>query len=322
MIDFSHRPVLLDEVIEGLNIRPDGIYADGTLGGAGHSGEIAKRLTNGGRLIGFDQDEDAIAAASAHLKEIGVADRVTVIHKNYCNMADEMRSRGEMLDGILLDLGVSSFQLDEESRGFSYRMADAPLDMRMDRRQALTAATVLNTYPEDELARILRVYGEEKFSGRIAKNVVKRRAEKTFEITGDLMEVIEASIPMKAKKTGGHPGKRTFQALRIEVNGELRVLEDSLDDMRDILSPGGRLCIITFHSLEDRIVKDAFKKWQDPCTCPPQLPVCVCGAVPFGRIITRKPIVASKEELSANPRAKSAKLRVFERGRDSSLRSE
>ena len=317
--------MLLDEVIEGLNIRPDGMYADGTLGGAGHSGEIAKRLTAGGHLYGFDQDEDAIVAATAHLKEEKVFDRVTIIHKNFSEMKEEITSYGIKLDGILLDLGVSSFQLDEESRGFSYRMMDAPLDMRMDRRRELTAAQILNTYPEDELARILRVYGEEKFSGRIAKNVVKRREQNPFEVTGDLMEVIEASIPAKNKKTGGHPGKRTFQALRIEVNQELDVLQNSLEKMRDLLNENGRLCIITFHSLEDRIVKDVFKKWQDPCTCPPHFPVCVCGAKPYGRVITRKPIVASKEELELNSRSKSAKLRIFERGgegKDSSLRSE
>ncbi|MCR5097520.1 MAG: 16S rRNA (cytosine(1402)-N(4))-methyltransferase RsmH [Lachnospiraceae bacterium] len=312
-MDFSHRSVLLDEVIEGLNISPDGIYADGTLGGAGHSGEIARRL-NGGHLYGFDQDDDAITAATAHLKEIEVDDRVTIIHQNYSSMGEEMRSRDVKLDGILLDLGVSSFQLDEQSRGFSYRMADSPLDMRMDRRQALTAATILNTYPKDEIARILRVYGEEKFAERIAQNIVRRREDEAFKVTGDLMEVIEASIPMKAKRTGGHPGKRTFQALRIEVNQELKVLEDSLDEMRDILEPGGRLCIITFHSLEDRIVKEAFKRWQDPCTCPHDFPACVCGAESFGKVITRKPIVAGEEELKNNSRSKSAKLRIFERG--------
>ena len=315
MIEFSHRSVLLDEVIDGLDIKPDGIYADCTLGGAGHSGEIAKRLTDGGRLYGFDQDEDAIEAARAHLDDIGVTDRVTIIHKNFSGMSDELKSRGVAgLDGILLDLGVSSFQLDEESRGFSYRMADAPLDMRMDRDSELTAEVILNTYPADEIERILRVYGEERYARRIAESIVKKRAVKPLKTTGDLMEILDATIPAKSKKAGGHPGKRTFQALRIEVNHELEVLSDSLDSMRDMLKPGGRLCIITFHSLEDRIVKDAFKRWQDPCICPADFPVCTCGAESFGRPVTRKPILPGDEELLTNPRSKSAKLRVFERG--------
>ncbi len=306
--------MLLDEVIEGLDIKPDGIYADGTLGGAGHSGEIAKRLDRGGHLFGFDQDEDAIEAAKAHLKDVSVMDRVTVIHRNFSYMSEEIKARGYGLDGILLDLGVSSFQLDEETRGFSYRMNEAPLDMRMDRSRELTAAVVLNTYPEDELARILKVYGEEKFSARIAKNIVRRRDENPFKVTGDLMEVLDESIPAKARKAAGHPGKRTFQALRIEVNRELSVLEESLDGMRDILNPGGRLCIITFHSLEDRIVKEAFKRWQDPCICPPDFPICACGAQSFGRANPKKPILPTEEEMRENPRSKSAKLRIFERG--------
>ncbi len=304
--------MLLDEVIEGLLIKPDGNYADGTMGGAGHSAEIAKRLKNG-KLFGFDQDADAIEAATAHLKEEGVFDKATIIHKNFSNMSDEMKDLGIKLDGILLDLGVSSFQLDEESRGFSYRMTDSPLDMRMDKRNTLTAATILNTYSEEDIARILRVYGEEKFANRIAKNIVEKRYEKPFEVTGDLMEVLDASIPAKSRKTGGHPGKRTFQALRIEVNQELTVLEESLKGMRDILNPGGRFCIITFHSLEDRIVKDAFKNWTDPCICPKNFPACTCGAESFGKVITRKPILPSEIEMEENPRAKSAKLRIFER---------
>ncbi len=313
-MEFVHRPVLLDEVIDALKVKPDGIYADGTLGGGGHSGEIALRLTEGGRLYGFDQDEDAIHAAGAHFEDIGVSDRVTLIHKNFSNMPDELSSAGVKANGILLDLGVSSFQLDEPMRGFSYRVEDAPLDMRMDKRRSLTAADILNTYPAEELTRILREYGEEKFAKRIAQRIVEKRNEKTFEVTKDLMDVIEASIPRKNKRTGGHPGKRTFQALRIEVNGELDVIKESLDGMRDLLVEGGRLCVITFHSLEDRIVKDTFRRWQDPCICPPHFPDCVCGAKSFGRVITKKPVIPGEEEMAQNPRSKSAKLRVFERG--------
>ncbi|MCI5492901.1 MAG: 16S rRNA (cytosine(1402)-N(4))-methyltransferase RsmH [Lachnospiraceae bacterium] len=310
-MEFKHRSVLLDETIEQLNIRPEGIYVDGTLGGAGHSFEIAKRLTTG-RLIGIDQDADAIAAATKRLEPY--ADKVTIVRNNYCNMKEELHRLGiERVDGILLDLGVSSFQLDTPERGFTYRDTNAPLDMRMDQRQTLTAKEIVNHYSEKELYRIIRDFGEDRFAKNIAKHIVEARKIKELETTGELIDVIRASIPMKVQATGGHPAKRTFQAIRIELNRELDVLKDTLDEMIDLLSPRGRICIITFHSLEDRIVKTIFRKNENPCTCPSDFPVCVCGKVSKGKVITRKPILPSEEELEENSRSKSAKLRVFER---------
>lgn len=310
MAEFKHRSVMLDETIEGLRILPEGIYADGTLGGAGHSFEIAKRLTTG-HLIGFDQDGDAIKAATERLSPY--KDRVTIIRNNYENMTSELDRLGiEKVNGILLDLGVSSYQLDTAERGFSY-MADAPLDMRMDDRAEETAADIVNNYSEQELFRIIRDYGEDRFAKNIAKHIVIRRTEKPIETTLELSEIVKAAIPAKVRATGGHPAKRTFQAIRIELNRELNVLSESLSGMIDRLAPGGRFCIITFHSLEDRIVKTAFKKAENPCTCPPSLPMCVCGKKPLGKVITTKPIVPSEEETEENPRAKSAKLRIFEK---------
>lgn len=310
-MEFKHRSVLLDETIEQLNIRPEGIYVDGTLGGAGHSFEIAKRLTTG-RLIGIDQDADAIVAAAKRLEPY--ADKVTIVRNNYCNMKEELHRLGiEQVDGILLDLGVSSFQLDTPERGFTYRDTEAPLDMRMDQRQTLTAKEIVNHYSEKELYRIIRDFGEDRFAKNIAKHIVEARKTKELETTGELIDVIRASIPMKVQVTGGHPAKRTFQAIRIELNRELDVLKDTLDEMIDLLSPGGRICIITFHSLEDRIVKTIFRKNENPCTCPRDFPVCVCGKVSKGKVVTRKPILPSEEELEENSRSKSAKLRVFER---------
>ena len=310
-MEFVHASVLLNETIESLNIKPDGIYADGTLGGGGHSLEIAKRLADGGWLIGIDRDEDALAAASKRLA--AYENRVTIRRGNYAGMTGIMKELGiPALDGIVLDLGVSSYQLDSAERGFSY-MQDAPLDMRMDRRESRTAADLVNEASEQELFRIIRDYGEERFAKNIAKHIAERRNRKRIETTGELVEIIRASIPMKLQKNGGHPAKRTFQAIRIELNGELSTLEDSLDGMIDLLKDGGRLSVITFHSLEDRIVKAAFKRNENPCTCPPDFPVCVCGKKPKGFVVTRKPILPTEEEMGVNPRAKSAKLRVFER---------
>lgn len=310
-MEFKHKSVLLDETITNLNIRPDGIYVDGTLGGGGHSLEIAKRLTDG-RLIGIDQDADAIAAATRRLKEH--IDKVTIVRSNYCDMKDELARLGiEKVDGILLDLGVSSFQLDTPERGFTYREEDAPLDMRMDQRQNMTAEDIVNEYSEAELYRIIRDFGEDRFAKNIAKHIAAAREKKRIQTTGELTEIIRGAIPMKVQKSGGHPAKRTFQAIRIELNQELEVLQNTLDDMIELLNPGGRLCIITFHSLEDRIVKTIFKKNENPCTCPGDFPVCVCGKVSKGRVVSRKPILPSEEELEENSRAKSAKLRVFER---------
>ncbi len=311
-MEFSHYSVLLNETIEQLNIRPDGIYVDGTLGGGGHSYQILKRLSEKGRLIGIDQDADAIKAAGERLSEF--QDRLTIIRSNYANMKEELHAIGvERVDGIVLDLGVSSFQLDTPERGFTYRDPDAPLDMRMDDRNPLTAKDIVNDYSEMELFRIIRDYGEDKFAKNIAKHIVKERQKKPIETAGELTEIIRAAIPMKVQVTGGHPAKRTFQAIRIELNHELDVLQDNLDDMIDILNPGGRICIITFHSLEDRIVKSIFKKNENPCTCPSDFPVCVCGKVSKGHVVTRKPILPSEQELGENSRSKSAKLRVFER---------
>ncbi len=302
---------MLNETIEGLNIKPDGAYLDGTLGGAGHSSVIASKLSDKGRLYGVDQDEDAIKAASERLKPF--EDRVTIIKSNYREAIGILKNMGvKGLDGILLDLGVSSFQLDNEERGFSYRF-DTPLDMRMDKDASLTARDIVNTYSKEDLARIIENYGEDRFARNIAKHIVEARAEKPIETTFELNEIIKASIPMKIQATGGHPSKRTFQAIRIECNHELEVLKESLDEMIDFLNPGGRIAIITFHSLEDRIVKDKFKEKENPCICPPNFPVCVCGRKPLGHTVTRKPIVPSEEELNENSRSKSAKLRIFER---------
>ena len=308
-MEFKHYSVMLEETIEELNIRPDGIYMDGTLGGAGHSSEIAKRLTTG-HLYGIDQDAAAIETATERLKPY--KENVTVIRNNYCNAIADLAERGVTeFDGILLDLGVSSYQLDTGERGFSYRY-DAPLDMRMDQRQTLTAEQIVNEYSESDLYRIIRDYGEDKFAKNIAKHIAQARKTKKIETTFQLDEIIHAAIPAKMR-TGGHPAKQTFQAIRIECNSELKVLENSLDEMIKALRPGGRICIITFHSLEDRIVKTAFRKNENPCTCPPEFPVCVCGKKSLGKVITRKPITPSEKELGENTRSASAKLRVFER---------
>lgn len=313
-MEFKHYSVMLNETIEQLNIRPDGIYVDGTLGGAGHSSEIVKRLTTG-RLIGIDQDADAIAAASERLKDY--KDKVTIVRSNYAQMKEVLHNLGiEKVDGILLDLGVSSFQLDTPERGFTYRSEDAPLDMRMDDRQKLTARDIVNEYSEMELFRIIRDYGEDRFAKNIAKHIVSAREQKPIETTGELNAIIKGAIPMKVQVTGGHPSKRTYQAIRIELNHELDVLRNNLDDMIELLNDGGRCCIITFHSLEDRIVKSAFKKNENPCTCPSNFPVCVCGNKSRGHVVTRKPILPSEKELEENSRSKSAKLRVFERVTD------
>ena len=308
---FEHTSVLLEEVLDHLAIRPEGIYVDGTLGGGGHSYHILERLTEGGRLIGSDQDTDAIAAAGERLSAFG--DAVTIVHDNYEHIGEVLHDLGiEKVDGILLDLGVSSYQLDNPERGFTYR-TDAPLDMRMDQSSALTAKEIVNTYPEEALTRILREYGEERCAARIASNIVKARSKKPLETTGELSAIVRASIPAKMREKGGNPDKRTFQAIRIACNRELDVLRDSLDTMIDLLTPGGRLCVITFHSLEDRIVKNAFKRNENPCTCPPEFPVCVCGKKSKGRVVTRKAIAPSAHELEVNRRSASAKLRVFER---------
>lgn len=307
---FSHKSVLLNETIEGLCIKPDGIYVDGTLGGAGHSAEIAGRLSERGRLIGIDQDEAAIRAASERLKPYG--DKILIQRSNYENMCAIVRDAGyEKVDGILLDLGVSSYQLDTAERGFSYKY-DTKLDMRMDERQSLTAETIVNEYTETELFHIIRDFGEDKFAKNIAKHIVLARQEKPIRTTYELNEIIKAAIPAKMREVGGHPSKRTYQAIRIACNRELEVLENSLDDMISLLAPGGRLCIITFHSLEDRIVKTVMKRNENPCICPPSFPVCTCNRKPTGRVITRKPIVPSETEIEENSRSKSAKLRIFE----------
>lgn len=310
-MEFRHRSVLLDETIEGLNIKENGIYMDGTLGGGGHSREILRRLSGEGRLIGIDQDAEAIEAAGKRLEEFG--NRAVLVRDNYCNAVPALHGLGyEKVDGIVLDLGVSSYQLDNEERGFSYRY-DTALDMRMDTRQSLTARQIVNEYPENELTRIIRDYGEDQFARNIAKHIAAARREKPIETTGELNEIIRAAIPARMRAVGGHPSKRTFQAIRIECNHELDVLKNSLDDLIGLLNPGGRICIITFHSLEDRIVKSAFRKNENPCTCPPDFPVCVCGKQSQGRVITRKPIFPSPQETEENPRSKSAKLRIFEK---------
>ena len=310
-MEFKHKSVLLYETVDELNIKPDGIYVDGTLGGGGHSYEIAGRLSEGGRLIGIDQDEDAIKAASKRLEPY--MDRVTIVRNNYCNMDKVLDELGiDKVDGIMLDLGVSSYQLDAADRGFTYNV-DTALDMRMDQRQEITAKDIVNEYSEFDLYRIVRDYGEDRFAKNIAKHIVAARQEKPIETTFELNDIIKAAIPMKVRATGGHPSKRTYQAIRIELNKELEVLENSIDMMIDRLKPEGRLCIITFHSLEDRIVKTRFRNNENPCTCPPSFPACVCGKVPKGRVITRKPVVPTDEEINENSRSKSSKLRVFER---------
>ncbi len=313
-MEFSHVPVLLDQCMEQLRVRSDGVYVDGTLGGGGHSCEICRRLGENGRLYGFDRDGDAIAAAGRRLEPW--RDRFTAIHSNYADMKERLEDLGvDAVDGILLDLGVSSYQLDTADRGFSYRF-DGPLDMRMDRRQPVTAKDIVNGYSEEELYRVLRDYGEERCARQIARQIVLARQKAPVETTFQLVEIIRRGIPAKARMQGGHPAKKTFQAIRIELNDELGGLRASLDDMIDLLKPGGRICVITFHSLEDRMVKTVFRRREHPCTCPPDFPVCVCGKKPDGRVVTRKPICPSEEETERNPRSKSAKLRVFEKGKD------
>lgn len=309
-MEFKHTSVLLNETIDSMMVRSDGIYLDGTLGGAGHSSHIASKLTTG-HLYGTDQDGDAIEAATKRLEPY--KDKVSIIRSNYRNAVGILREMGvDGADGILLDLGVSSWQFDNGDRGFSYN-TDAPLDMRMDTRKDLSAAVIVNEYPEEEIRRILRDYGEERFAPQIASRIVKVRSTKRIETTFELNDIIRDSIPARFR-ANGHPSRQTYQALRIACNDELDVLEGSLEEMADFLKPGGRLCIITFHSLEDRIVKNAFKRFEDPCICPPGFPKCVCGRISKGKVITRKPIVPSEEEIKDNPRSRSAKLRVFERG--------
>ncbi len=310
-MEFNHYSVLLKEVLDNLNIKPDGLYLDGTLGGAGHSFHIAERLTAGGHLYGTDQDADAIEAATKRLQPF--EDRVTVIRDNYENAVSRLKELGVTgVDGILLDLGVSSYQLDNAERGFTYK-EDVPLDMRMDRRQELTARDIVNEYSETEIFHIIRDFGEDKFAKNIAKHICIEREKSPIETTFRLNEIIKAAIPAKMREKGGHPSKRTYQALRIALNRELDVLSGSLDGFIDFLNPGGRLCVITFHSLEDRIAKNNFRTNENPCTCPPDFPVCVCGKVSKGKVITRKPILPSEKELSENKRSQSAKLRVFEK---------
>lgn len=310
-MNFEHVSVLLDETIAELNIKEDGIYVDGTLGGAGHAFQVCKRLDHKGRFVGIDQDEAAILTGKERLAQFG--ERVSIVRSNYCNMKQVLAELGiEKVDGIVLDLGVSSYQLDTVERGFTYK-EDAPLDMRMDNRQEFTARDIVNRYSEMELYRMIRDYGEDKFAKNIAKHIVRMRQEKPIETTFELNEAIKAAIPMKMRKNAGHPSKKTFQAIRIELNKELEVLNNTLQDMIDLLKDDGRICIITFHSLEDRIVKNIFRKNENPCTCPSNFPVCMCGQQSKGRIVTRKPILPSVEEVERNRRSKSAKLRVFER---------
>ena len=310
-MEFRHTPVLLEECIENLNIRPEGIYVDGTLGGAGHSSEICSRLSERVLLIGIDRDQDALDAASERLRPYPC--RKIFVQSNYADIADVLKQEGiPAIDGALLDLGVSSFQLDNAKRGFSY-MHDAPLDMRMNRDDRFTAYDVVNDYDQKELTEIIRKYGEERWASRIASFIVQKRKEAPIRTTGELVDVIKAAVPAKARRNGPHPAKRTFQAIRIEVNDELGQLERAVGSFCDVLAPGGRLCIITFHSLEDRIVKIGFQKRENPCTCPPELPVCVCGKVGDVKRITRKPILPAEEEVEQNPRARSAKLRVLEK---------
>lgn len=308
-MEFNHKSVLLQETIDGLQVKPDGIYVDGTLGGGGHAYEVCKQLTTG-HFYGIDQDGDAIQAAGERLQEFG--EKVTLLRSNYCHMKSLLQEQKVSgVDGIVLDLGVSSYQLDTVERGFSYKF-DTVLDMRMDDRQSITAKDIVNTYSEMELFRIIKEYGEDQFAKNIAKHIVKSRLEKEIETTFELNEIIKNAIPAKMRMNG-HPSKKTFQAIRIECNRELDVLRDTLEDMISLVNPGGRLCIITFHSLEDRIVKLAFKKAENPCVCPPDFPVCVCGRKSMGKVVNRKPILPTEEELNENRRSKSAKLRVFEK---------
>ncbi len=310
-MDFHHKSVLLEPTIEYLNMNPNGIYVDGTLGGGGHSYEICKKLTDKGRLIGIDQDDAAITAATEHLNEF--KDKTSFIRSNYSEIKSVLNAIGITgVDGIVLDLGVSSYQLDTVERGFSYKY-DTDLDMRMDRRQTISAKEIVNQYSEMDLYRIIRDYGEDQFAKNIAKHIVRSRQIKEIETTGELNELIKAAIPAKMRVTGGHPSKKTFQAIRIECNHELEVLKDTLDTMINLLNPGGRICIITFHSLEDRIVKASFRKNENPCTCPSDFPICVCGNESKGKNITRKPVLPTEEEMLENKRSKSAKLRVFEK---------
>lgn len=312
-MEFNHISVLLNETIDGLNVKPDGIYVDGTLGGAGHGYHVCEKLGPNGRFIGIDQDDDAIKAATERLKPFEGKVKIDIVKNNYVNMMDVLDELGvDKVDGILLDIGVSSYQIDTVERGFSYK-EDAPLDMRMDRTRDFSAKTVVNEYSEMELFHIIRDYGEDPFAKNIAKHIVAARSEGTIETTGQLIEIIKAAIPAKVRAKGGHPAKKAFQAIRIEVNKELEVLEQSIDKMIDRLNDGGRLAIITFHSLEDRIVKNLYKKNEEPCICPKNFPVCVCGMVSKGKQITRKPIIPSEEEIAENKRAKSSKLRIFER---------
>jgi 16S rRNA (cytosine1402-N4)-methyltransferase len=309
-MEFKHVSVLLDECIEGLNIKPDGIYVDCTLGGAGHSSEIVKRLSPKGRLIGIDQDKDALKAAGKRLEKYS---NVTLVHSNFHEIKSVLDQLGiDEVDGILMDLGVSSYQLDTGERGFSY-MQDAPLDMRMNRDVEFSAYDVINGYSEEELYRVIREYGEEKFAKRIAGFIVNARANKNIETTLELVDIIKAAIPAKARREGPHPAKRTFQAIRIEVNNELGIINKTINDGVTKLSKGGRMAIITFHSLEDRIVKNSYRDLENPCNCPKELPMCVCGRKPIVKVLTRKPIEPSKEELEFNPRSRSAKLRVLEK---------
>ena len=311
-MEFQHKSILLTECMDGLSIKPDGIYVDGTLGGGGHSFHILERLGERGRLIGIDQDEDAIKAATKRLE--AYANKVTIVRDNYEHFQTILSTLSiPLVDGILLDLGVSSYQFDEADRGFSYRF-DAPLDMRMDRRQDFTAKDLLNSYSEAELYRIIRDYGEDKFAKNIAKHIVREREKKPIETTFELAEIISHAIPMKMRVQGGHPAKKTFQAVRIALNRELEVLEKSIEEMIKALKPKGRLCIITFHSLEDRIVKKAFRAAEDPCICPKDFPICSCGRKSLGTVISRKAICPTALEMEENPRSKSAKLRIFERG--------
>ena len=310
-MEFKHTSVLLDETIQALNIKPGGIYLDGTLGGGGHAYEVCKRLNENGCFYGIDQDASAIEAATKRLEKFG--DKVTIFRNNYCNAKALLQEKGIAgVDGILLDLGVSSYQLDTVERGFTYKY-DTPLDMRMDQRQKLTARDIVNDYDESSLYRMIKDYGEDQFAKNIAKHIVQARSVKPIETTFELNAIIKAAIPAKMRAVGGHPSKRTFQAIRIECNHELDVLKDSLEDLVNLLNPQGRLCIITFHSLEDRIVKNFFRTMENPCTCPPEFPVCVCGKIPYGKAVPRKPVLPSQKELEANSRSKSAKLRTFER---------
>jgi 16S rRNA (cytosine1402-N4)-methyltransferase len=312
-MEFSHKSVLLDECIKNLNIKANGTYIDGTIGGAGHSSEIFKRLDKGGILVGLDQDAYALEVSSKRLRNLTGQAKIILVNTNFKHIKNVCSQNGiNSVDGILFDLGVSSYQLDEAERGFSYQH-DAPLDMRMDRENPLTAALIINEYPEDKIRDIIRDFGEEKWAARIAAFIVKERLKCKIETTGELVDIIKAAIPSSARREGPHPAKRTFQAVRIAVNDELGILEKSIEDAASTLKTGGRLCIITFHSLEDRIVKNTYLSMVKPCKCPPHFPICVCGKKPTGELITRKPIVPSEKELEENPRSRSAKLRVLKK---------